>query len=418
MKKGKYLNMMDAPIDNIENIFTQIKNSDQEVIIFGAAVAGEAVFHMCQDHGVSVACFCDNNWNKSGKRLCGIFIRHPSEIEQYVNDPLFLISAADIRDVVEQLESMGYENWFDSSLILQDFDVYGHDLSVPHEFAEYVISTCCVCHQAFKYPDALFLRSIDIVITEKCSLRCRDCANLMQYYKKPVNYPLDDILNSIDTLSATVDHANEVRVIGGEPLMSSVFTDVVKRVIDEPKFRKIIIYTNGTICPSEEKLIPLQHPKVLFFITNYDGLSKNINGLTKQLDKLKIQWFIQQAQSWCRCGAIGHQKRSQQDNDKVFHDCCAKHLVTMMNGYLYRCPFSANAVNLKAIPPNDKDRVHLSGNDNDRQDIGSLKQGVLSLLSRKNALEVCDYCEGRPYGAPEIKPAVQTPVPLAYEKIC
>ena len=28
-----------------------------------------------------------------------------------------------------------------------------------------------------------YLRSLDIVITTKCSMKCESCANLMQYYK-------------------------------------------------------------------------------------------------------------------------------------------------------------------------------------------------------------------------------------------
>lgn len=35
--------------------------------------------------------------------------------------------------------------------------------------------------------DAVILNSIDFIVTERCSLRCRDCSNLMQYYKNPVD---------------------------------------------------------------------------------------------------------------------------------------------------------------------------------------------------------------------------------------
>ena len=32
---------------------------------------------------------------------------------------------------------------------------------------------------------------MDVVITERCSLKCKDCANLMQYYEKPQNSDLE-----------------------------------------------------------------------------------------------------------------------------------------------------------------------------------------------------------------------------------
>lgn len=408
--------MGDYPSNEAQMILSRIGAMNGEIVIFGAGVAGEAVLNVCRDQGFEAACFCDNNSNKTGRALCGIPVLHTSEIKDRLERPVFLISAADILDVVEQLEGLGFQNWHDCGQILEDFDVDLHPLSVPADFADYVISTCGMCHQAFRNPDALFLRSIDIVITERCSLRCRDCANLMQYYSKPQNYPLEDILESVDGLSSIVDTVNEIRVIGGEPLMSPVFQDVVKKLIDEPKFRKIIIYTNGTICPSEQSLLRLRDPKVLFFITDYGALSRSLERLTSRLDELKIQRFVRAAQGWSRCGSIRWHERDQEQRKTVFGNCCAKHLITLMNGGLYRCPFSANAATLGATPYNPEDSVRIHRESNPGQDARALRRDVLKLLSDRQPLHACDYCEGRPYGAPEIEPAVQAPCPLEYRE--
>ena len=40
----------------------------------------------------------------------------------------------------------------------------------------------------------LNLNSLDIVLTEKCSLKCKHCSNLMQYYEKPIDNEFDDII--------------------------------------------------------------------------------------------------------------------------------------------------------------------------------------------------------------------------------
>ena len=40
-----------------------------------------------------------------------------------------------------------------------------------------------------KYPNTLVY--LDIVITECCTLRCRNCSNLMQYYHDPENLAVD-----------------------------------------------------------------------------------------------------------------------------------------------------------------------------------------------------------------------------------
>ena len=41
----------------------------------------------------------------------------------------------------------------------------------------------------------LIVKSIDVQITEKCSLKCKDCCNLMQYYERPQDSNLEILFN-------------------------------------------------------------------------------------------------------------------------------------------------------------------------------------------------------------------------------
>ena len=49
--------MSSAKLETIESI----KKAGVPVIIFGAAIVGEVLFHACRDEGIEVECFCDNN---------------------------------------------------------------------------------------------------------------------------------------------------------------------------------------------------------------------------------------------------------------------------------------------------------------------------------------------------------------------
>ena len=42
-------------------------------------------------------------------------------------------------------------------------------------------------HEAYFDETLIHLRSLDIVITTKCSMKCEGCANLMQYYSNAKN---------------------------------------------------------------------------------------------------------------------------------------------------------------------------------------------------------------------------------------
>jgi len=59
-------------------------------------------------------------------------------------------------------------------------------------------------------PDKLFLRSIDLIITERCSLKCQGCSNLMQYYEKPKNCDTNLLLKLIDVFFKVIDEVMPV----------------------------------------------------------------------------------------------------------------------------------------------------------------------------------------------------------------
>lgn len=397
---------------HIENI----KSEEIPVIIFGAGVVGEALFYACRDAGIKVECFCDNNINKTKSALCKIEVIHTPKLKTKYKDANILISAADIKDVIEQLHDLGYHKWYASSLFLRDFNVFRYQFSAPADFVEYAVTTCLLCHDNYLIPGKLFLRSVDIIITERCSLKCRDCSNLMQYYKTPVNCDIKELLVSIDMFCNIVDEVNEFRVIGGEPFMNKEFHLIIKRIIDEPKVKKIVIYTNGTIIPKDDQIEYLKNSKVLIIITDYGVLSKKLNGLTQILLLNNIVYYAQKARGWTDCAKITRHNRNLEQQKEIFRNCCAKNTVTLSKGKLYRCPFSANADRLLAAPDFDNDHINIFQDLQETADFDKIKNEIKAFLLEKDFLETCDYCNGRPFGASEIPPAFQIAKPLEYKQ--
>lgn len=396
-----------------------IRSAGIPVILFGAGIVGEALFHACSKAGIKVECFCDNNINKTNSTMCDVEVVHVQDLKEKYNDAIFLISAADIKDVVDQLNGLGYSNWHASSLLLRDFDMSQYQFNAPADFVEFAVSTCLLCHDSYLSPDKLFMRSVDIIITERCSLKCRDCSNLMQYYKKPQDCDIDEIMRSIDAFCAFVDEVNEFRIIGGEPFMNKEIHLIINKLVDEPKVRKIVIYTNGTIIPKEDQIEYLKNNKVLFIITDYGALSKKLNILTQLLEQNNIAFYILKVQGWSDCSKIMRHHRNPEQQEKLFTDCCAKNLITLSNGKLYRCPFAANAARLQAVPDFEDDYINLFQAPIDSIDIYEMKKKIRKFLLEKDFLETCDYCNGRPLGTPaEIPPAIQTDKPLEYALGC
>jgi hypothetical protein len=84
-----------------------------------------------------------------------------------------------------------------------------------------------------------------------------------------------------------------------------------------------------------------------------------------------------------------------------------------LHGKLYRCPFSANAANLNAIPYDETDIVDLS---DENISIEELKIKIKELTYDKKSLMACNYCHGRDYSTPIIDAAIQTEKPISITK--
>ena len=120
-------------------------------------------------------------------------------------------------------------------------------------------------------------------------MACVDCSNLMPYFEKPRNYTFEALKDSIDVMCTYFDQISEVRVIGGEPFVNKDFAKIVEMLSVKVKIKRIAIYTNGTIVPSNEKMKSLENEKVFLYITDYDNLSKNLKKLDEKLkEKLNV----------------------------------------------------------------------------------------------------------------------------------
>ena len=394
-----------------------LKRESTSKIIFGAGIIGEALFHACCAAGIKIDGFCDD---KVKGPLCGLEILHTSELKSKYQDAVFFIASANIKDMVDRLRDLGYSKWHSCGLLLRDFDLsqapLGPSTFTP-EHLEYKVSTCVLCHDNYINPDRLFLQSVDIIITEKCSMKCKDCSNLMQYYEEPKNVELEETLRTIEAFCRSMDDIYEFRIIGGEPFMNKELHLVVEKLIYEPKVKKIAIFTNGTILPRETQISSLQNSKVALFITDYDELSRKLTKLTQLLQERGIAFYAQKAQGWTDCSSLEKHHRTLEQGKEVFKECCAKNLATLSEGKLYRCPFHANGSRLKAIPDVEGDYIDFLEKPLNAIDTAEMRKRLRSFLVEKTYIEACDYCNGRPYGAPKIIPAIQIDKPLAYKKV-
>jgi hypothetical protein len=382
-------------------------------ILFGAGIFAAPAIYSLGLRGVTPTCICDNSTSKHGGSVRGIPVKSPLEVLSAPADIQVVITAAPayVDEIRAQLDGMGVTNVCDCAQALSEFsycmDSFDTGVSklhrdLDHYFYEYFRK---------RYPEKLIVPSLDVVITEKCSLRCRDCANLMQYYSAPKDIEFGELFSSLDVFMQSVDHVLELRVLGGETFMNKRAHEYIEGLRRYNNYTRIAVYSNGIIVPQGRNLQCLVSKETYLRISDYGPLSKNIRAMTDVFDAHGIAYDVERIENWQDCAGIFKRERSQQELESTFACCCANNTLTLLNNRIYVCPFAANAANLGALPDVSSETVDLTllGHD-------SIRTATLSMLREKRSFSSCQYCAGRPLDKSPLPAAVQASVPLAFRR--
>jgi hypothetical protein len=394
-----------------------LRTADAPIVICGAGIVGEVLLARCREEGVSVAAFCDSSEKVAGRQVAGLEVVHTPELPTRYPRAVVLISVAAIKDAVDKLQGLGFDTWYAGGLLLKALDVKQGEGGMPIDYAKFAVENCILCHDGYLHPDRLFLRSVDVIITERCSLKCRDCSNLMQYYANPRHCDLSLVLRSLDALFAIAAEIMDVRVIGGDAFMNRDWTALVAKLADEDRARRVVLYTNGTIVPPAADLPVLRQKKVLVIVTDYGPLSHKLAELQRVFRGYGIAYHVLKVDDWLDCATIAQHGRPVAANRELYRNCCAKNMLTLSDGKLFRCPYAANAARLAAVPDFPDDYVDLLAEPLDQEPVrDKVRQRVHDYLHTLDYLRTCDYCNGRPLAGKEVPPAIQVDKPLPYKK--
>lgn len=395
-----------------KNLFySKYKKDKSMVIIYGVGVYGWIAFHTLKKRGINVSYFCDK---EEIENYLGIKVIKPEALEQYKNAHILIAAASSFYEIKNFLNIMGCEKQYDIYFLMKneikkEFYINGiqYDFIYLEEFYKYSIR-----NQSLNKNLNLF--SIDLVITEKCSLRCKECSNLMQYYLNPKDYPFENTAKTFDNLVENIDNLVDLRIIGGEPFMNKDLGLYIDYYSKNQKIKMITIYTNGTIIPKKNILKSLKNKKVRLKISDYGQVSKNVKEFVELIKANGISYYLDEVEKWKKFNNIVERDYDKEQLKNIFKNCCSKNLLTFLNGRLYYCPCSANGINLGMIKDNCNDYIDF---ENTRKNYIDFKHEITKFAFELDYLESCNYCGGRYKNSEDIKPAIQIEHPLKYQKI-
>jgi len=426
---------------NTKDLAQKFKKDNSSVVIFGCSLEGKLLLYAMLQHDIKVDYFIDSNKKFFGKYYLGIKTISAEELAKLSLDAHIFIAHQWIIKALEKLNKLNFKNVYPSSDFLKSIDIskkinskkiglYMEPLRLERKIeianfnclkilADLKISS--KSNGSKKSVDNLVVKHIDVVITERCSMKCRDCSNLMQFYDKPKNGDTNLLFKSMDRLMECVDHLYEFRVIGGDPFMNKEIYKIINKVVKYKNVDSVVIYTNARIVPKGENLNCLKNKKVRLQITNYSdsqavlthpSLVAQHDEIVEVLSSNNIKFVSEKVTKWDDIGTLKFIKETPTQLYNKFMDCCINDVLSLLDGVLYKCPVSAHGTNLKAFSfdPN-YDGVDLT---DEKIGLKNLKKKLIDFYHNNKYVTACSYCKGRGYGAGEVGAAIQTKKSLPY----
>jgi organic radical activating enzyme len=392
---------------NMDDLVDAVSRDPAPVVLFGAGRYGKLAHYALEQLGLPATVFCDSDPRKHGTMFCGLEVISPEALAALGPNCHVFISCNYIAPVVFAVNALNFPNLYNCNDLFRATDFTDSDLDMSKAQIAVLVERHRAAAGILDAPTdtRLVIRGMDIMVTEACSMKCKDCSNLMQYYTAPKNGDPDVLLAAFDKMAQSVDHFLEVRLLGGEPFLNKRIHEIVDRLVAYPNVEKIAIFTNATIVPKNQNLTSLIHPKVYLDITHYGVLSRNHDKLIEALDANGIAYNTHVPQTWTDSAKIVYKERTEAQLTEMFARCCVNDVLTLLNGTLYRCPFSANAMNLEAVPRVASDFINLL---DESKDIAATRAGIRDLYTARNYISTCSYCNGRDFSVATVEAGVQT----------
>ena len=240
--------------------------------------------------------------------------------------------------------------------------------------------------------DFLCIPHLDLVLTTRCTLKCKNCNNLMPHYKEAVSFSIKELNRDLDFLLSAVDLIYEVRILGGEPFLHPGWTALLSRCLTEPKITTIRVITNGTVGLSAEdkdfltNLSPSQKRRILFYISDYPVVNdQHKKKLLAMLEKIGIAVYRAKALRWHDAGLFHDRGYAVGELMENYASCSL--CVTLFNHEISMCARSAHGAFLGLIPNAAADHVQLL-----QSSPADIRRKLHALFARKY-VSSCGYCD-------------------------
>ena len=322
-----------------------------------------------------------------------IDFKKPEDILSFVNnkDGIILIDeSCDQRcnaEIEQKLNSYGLMNNFNYFFI--------NDRDIPNFMSEIFPIIYAKIYKGWYVP------RVQVTITTRCTLKCRDCGNGCNHWDrtdKSNDLTYDETKEAVDSLFNKATFVDIVNMLGGEPLLCQDILERIYPYIKEKygkKYRKLGLFTNSTVIPTEKTLKVLKDCDVYLCISDYSAADKNttknmghllyllkVHGIKYIVFHEKIRWFNYQ---------LYDVEHTVEEADKIRESCITQYpylrCPEAVNDTFYVCSMAYVTLKSKKMDVNRENGMKIS-------EISDVLRAVKYNRGLDEDIKSCQYCNG------------------------
>lgn len=382
-----------------------LRRPETRIVIYGSGKIGRLTLDAARRLGIRVTAFCDGNARLTGTSVEGVPVLSPAAAATKFPDAYFFIAMYMAFSVFPALQDLGLAGRC-LTIDIIEAACPGGPPGTPGYLMDSVRQTT-FAQRTMTENDSLYLGSLILAVTDYCSLRCRDCSNLIPYIGKPRHRDADAVVADLDRFLAYVDGVYEAQLIGGDAVLHPDIDRIAERVAERDKVRRVMVFTNSVAPLDAERWRRLAGGKTAFRTSDYGSPRQDIAGWEESLTRMGFEFYVKKLEKWSKIGIGGAANPDRARNRRIFRTCVSGECTTLADGRLYRCSIVPNAAALGRIPDAADNYLELPAAGND-ESFAETKAKIRRFFVDKAEMAACSHCTGSFSGESEnIEPAVQ-----------
>lgn len=345
-----------------------------EVVVFGAGETGELVYTEIKKC-VDIKHFLDSNSCKTRTKH-DVEIKSPTP-ENCKNYKIVIATNNYRTEIRQKLEAFGLE--------------YNVDFFYFNEF---------MAIWNWVNAQKVVINKIDVMITSRCTLNCRDCVYFIPAYSQPMDRPIDLVKEDIALFFDTVDYIREISIVGGEPFMHENLNEIIEYIAInfKEKTGTLQVITNGTVLPNQLLVKSILDNHVQIVISDYTETLPWVKGKLQKfltcMQEHNIDYIIPSMGMWVDYGNPTNKKSlGCKELDRHFELCAMPCRVLEYKKYFF-CTRNYGAVRAGLYEAKDGyfPLNELMKDKQEKEEFLKFEVGVVE----KGYLDYCDNCNGFP----------------------